>query len=312
MLAQRVLNLPMFDWNDLRHFLAVARHGSTLAAAKALGVSQSTVHRRMDELERQIGRQLVTRNPTGYKLTELGEDLVAYAGRVEEAAFAFERRITATDKSLAGGVRVTCPEPVAIRLMQSNLLAKFSERFPGLRVEFVMSDRLLDLGKGEADVALRATEPDDNALFGRKIADVPWAIYASTDYVARHGAVKDIADIGDHALVLFDVELKEHFTNRWLQAVAPRARIVARCNSVAALISAIKSGAGVGALPIVMGDNDAHLVRVLGPLTDLTTHFYLLIHEDMKTTPRVRAFFDFLIDELQDVRAAISGAPLAR
>ncbi|MGH6790224.1 MAG: LysR family transcriptional regulator [Pseudolabrys sp.] len=302
----------MFDWNDLRHFLAVARHGSTLAAAKTLGVSQSTVHRRMDELERQIGRQLVTRNPTGYKLTELGQDLVTYAVRIEEAALAFERRISATERSLAGSVRVTCPEPVAIRLMRSKLLAKFSERFPGLQVEFVMSDKLLDLGKGEADVALRAAEPDNDALFGRKIADVPWAIYASNDYVTQHGTVKDTADIGNHALVLFDVEIKEHFTNRWLQAVAPRARIAARCNSVAALISAIKSGAGVGALPIVVGDNDAELARLLGPLADLTTHFYLLIHEDMKTTPRVRAFFDFIIDELQDVRAAVSGVPPAR
>ncbi len=307
-----VLDLPMFDWNDLRHFLAVARHGSTLAAAKALRVSQSTVHRRMDALERHIGRPLVTRNPTGYKLTELGADLVAYAIRVEEAALAFERRVAGTEQSLAGSVRVTCPEPVGIRLMRSNLLTKFSERFPGLRVEFVMSDKLLDLAKGEADVALRAAEPHDNALFGRKIADVPWAIYASNDYVARHGAVKDTADISHHALVLFDVELRDHFTNRWLQSIMPGTRIAARCNSVAALIAAIKSGAGLGALPIIVGDNDADLVRVLGPLPELTTHFYLLIHEDMKTTPRVRSFFDFLIEEIQDVRAAVSGVPPPR
>ncbi len=302
----------MLDWNDLRHFLAVARHGSTLAAAKALKVSQSTVHRRMDELEKQIGRQLVTRNPAGYKLTELGEDLVAYAARVEEAAFAFERHVAATDTTLTGTVRVTCPEPVGIRLMRTNLLAKFSQLFPGLRVELVMSDKLLDLDKGEADIALRATESDNNALFGRKIADVPWAIYASDDYVVRHGSIKDTADIDGHAVVLFDVELKEHFTNRWLQAVAPRARIAARCNSVTALISAVKSGAGLGALPVIVGDNDAGLVRVLGPLAELTTHFYLLIHEDMKKTPRVRAFFDFLIEEIQEVRTAVSGGLTAR
>ncbi|HET7850684.1 MAG TPA: LysR family transcriptional regulator [Pseudolabrys sp.] len=302
----------MFDWNDLRHFLAIARHGSTLAAAKALAVSQSTVHRRMDELERQVGRQLVTRNPAGYKLTELGEDLVAYAERVEEAALAFERRIAGADKSLTGSVRVTCPEPVGIRLMQSNLLAKFSERFPGLRIEFVMSDKLLDLGKREADIALRAADPVDNALFGRKIADVPWALYASNGYVARHGAIKDAADIANHALVLFDVELKQHFTNRWLQSTASGARIAARCNSVAALIAAIRSGAGLGALPVIVGDNDAELVRVLGPLPELTTHFYLLIHEDMKATPRIRAFFDFLVEEIRELRIVVSGSAPAR
>lgn len=297
----------MFDWNDLRHFLAIARYGSILAAARALRVSQSTVHRRMDELERQVGRQLVTRNPTGYKLTELGEDLVAYAIRVEEAALAFQRRVAAVDTNLTGAVRVTCPEPVGIRLMQSTLLAKFSERYPGLRVEFVMSDKLRDLGKGEADIAFRAAAPEDNALFGRKIADVPWAIYASSDYVAQHGVVKNVEDIGSHALVLFDVELKEHFTNRWLQSAAPNARIAARCNSVTALISTVKSGAGLGALPVIIGDKEAELVRVLGPLAELTTQFYLLMHEDMKNTPRVRAFFDFIVEELHEVRTIISG-----
>jgi DNA-binding transcriptional LysR family regulator len=297
----------MFDWNDLRHFLAIARYGSTLAAARALRVSQSTVHRRMDELERQVGRQLVTRNPTGYKLTELGEDLVAYAIRVEEAALAFQRRVAAVDTNLTGAVRVTCPEPVGIRLMQSTLLAKFSERYPGLRVEFVMSDKLRDLGKGEADIAFRAAAPEDNALFGRKIADVPWAIYASSYYVAQNGVVKNVEDIGSHALVLFDVELKEHFTNRWLQSAAPNARIAVRCNSVTTLISTVKSGAGLGALPVIIGDKEAELVHVLGPRAELTTQFYLLMHEDMKNTPRVRAFSDFIVEELHEVRTIISG-----
>ena len=83
----------MFDWNDLRHFLAVARYGSTLAAAKALNVNQSTVHRRLDELEKRLGRQLVVRQPTGYRLTELGQDMLTYVERVEEAVQSFERRL---------------------------------------------------------------------------------------------------------------------------------------------------------------------------------------------------------------------------
>src|ERR1044071_4527093 len=96
----------MFDWNDLTHFLAVARCGSTLAAAKALNVNQSTVHRRLDELERRLGRQLVVRQPTGYKLTELGQDLVSYAERVEEAVRSFERRLAASETGLTGCIRL--------------------------------------------------------------------------------------------------------------------------------------------------------------------------------------------------------------
>jgi DNA-binding transcriptional LysR family regulator len=139
----------MFDWNDLRHFLAVARFGSTLAAAKALNVNQSTVHRRLDELEKRLGRQLVVHQPTGYKLTELGQDMVTYAERVEEAVQAFERRLAASDTGITGSVRVTCPEAIGVRLLHSPFVAKFNERYPDLRVEFIISDKLLDLAKAK-------------------------------------------------------------------------------------------------------------------------------------------------------------------
>ena len=257
----------MFDWNDLRHFLAVARFGSTLAAAKALNVNQSTVHRRLDELEKRLGRQLVVHQPTGYKLTELGQDMVTYAERVEEAVQAFERRLAASDTGITGSVRVTCPEAIGVRLLHSPFVAKFNERYPDLRVEFIISDKLLDLAKGEADIAIRATAPYDDVLFGRK----------------------------------------HHVTKAWLQSVAPDARVAARCNSMTALLSAAKSGVGLAALPMTIGDNDPGLVRVLGPIPGLTTNFYLLMHQDMKTTPRVRALFDFFIEELNIVRPILAG-----
>lgn len=298
-------SFPMFDWNDLRHFLAVARHGSTIAAAKALNVNQSTVHRRLDELEKRLGRQLVVRQPTGYKLTELGQDMVTYAERVEEAVQTFERRLAASDTGLTGSIRLTCPEAIGVRLLHSPFIAKFNERYPGLRIDLVISDALLDLTKGEADIAIRATAPFDEALFGRKIADTPWGIYATDAYIERCGTITDVADIARHSVVLLDVE--SHATKTWLQSVAPEARIAARCNSLSALLSAAKSGVGLAALPITIGDGDRGLTRVLGPIPGLTTNFYLLMHQDMRTTPRVRALFDFFIDELNIVRPILSG-----
>lgn len=295
----------MFDWNDLRHFLAVARCGSTLAAAKALNVNQSTVHRRLDELEKRLGRQLVVRQRTGYKLTELGQDMVTYAEQVEEAVQTFERRLSASDTMLTGSIRVTCPEAVGVRLLHSPLIAKFNERYPGLRVEFIISDKLLDLAKGEADIAIRATAPFDEALFGRKIADTPWGIYATNTYIERAGAITDVADIARHSVVLFDIE--QHVTKTWLQSVAPKASVAARCNSMTALLAAAKSGVGLAALPMTIGDSDPGLVRMLGPIRGLTTNFYLLMHQDMKTTPRVRALFDFFVEELNIVRPILVG-----
>jgi DNA-binding transcriptional LysR family regulator len=114
----------MSDWNDLKYFLAVARHGSTLAASKVLRVSQSTVHRRVEALEKSLGRRLVKRLATGYRLTELGEDMRAYAEVVEDAVAAFKRRVNATETELTGTVRVTCAETVNRRWRDCSLLTK--------------------------------------------------------------------------------------------------------------------------------------------------------------------------------------------
>jgi DNA-binding transcriptional LysR family regulator len=160
-----VHNYGVFDWNDLKYFLAVARNGSTLAAAKALRTSQSTVHRRLQELERRLGHPLIKRHPTGYRITELGSLMVTHAERVEQAAVSFERNITASDHNLFGTVRLTCPEAFGYRLMRSNVLDKFTARFPSLQVEFVMSDKLLDLSKGEAEIAIRGSPATDGRLY---------------------------------------------------------------------------------------------------------------------------------------------------
>lgn len=297
----------MFDWDDLKYFLAVARHGSTLSAAKALSLSQSTVHRRLDELEKRVGQRLVLRSASGYKLTELGQEMVAYAERVEEAALAFGRRLSEAQIGLSGSVKVTCPEAVGSRLMRSSLIADFHQRFRGLNVEFVMSDKLLDLGKGQADIAIRGTESRDEALICRRIADTPWAIYASKAYCLREQPPHAIADIGEHEIALFDIELGQHLINQWFRRIAPNARVAARCNSISGLLAAAKSGIGLAALPIAVGAVEENLIQVLGPIPELTTHFYLVTHRDLRDAPRVKAFSGFVDENLGAFRALLSG-----
>ncbi|MCB1990548.1 MAG: LysR family transcriptional regulator, partial [Geminicoccaceae bacterium] len=194
----------MFDWNDLRHLIAVSRAGSTLAAARALGVNQSTVHRRLVELERRIGLGLVKRRPSGYRLSELGEALIDDLLAVETAVGDLERKIRSLKLDLAGTIRLTCPEPIVPRIAASGLLDRFHERYPGLLVELVTSDRYLNLAEGEADIAFRSGEPVDDRLVGRKVCDSVWAVYASRSYVQKHGRPRDIADLATHALIGFD------------------------------------------------------------------------------------------------------------
>jgi DNA-binding transcriptional LysR family regulator len=296
----------MFDWNDLKYFLAVARHHSTIAAGKVLGVNQSTVHRRLKELERKLERKLVVRETAGYRLTEYAEELLPYAERIENGVLELERHVRDETRDLTGVVRVTCPEPIVLRLTKSALLERFSTRYPQLRIEFLTSDRYLDLTKGEADVAFRSGDTDGE-LVGRKVAESLWAIYASKAYIARNGKPERVEDLSQHPLVAFNESLNGHRTAIWLKEVAPNAIKSSRSTSVLGLVSAVKSGIGIGPLPTALGDADDELVRVLGPIKDLTRDWRLLTHPDLRHTPRVSAFFDFVIEERALLKAILTG-----
>ncbi|VTU34238.1 D-malate degradation protein R [Variovorax sp. PBS-H4] len=296
-----------FDWDDLKHLLAVARHGSTLAAGRALGLDQSTVQRRLTELERRFGQALVQRQPSGYRLTEFGQALLPHAERIEDAVAVFKQHVATAAAEVAGIIRVTCPEPIVYRITQSTLLERFRERHPALDVHFVMSDKYIDLSKGEADVALRSGDTDDGELVGRKIGDSLWAVYASSTYIERHGRPQGIEDLANHALVGFDDTMARHRIAAWLRKIAPEAALVARSNSVLGLVYSVKAGVGVAPLPIALGDAEPDLVRVTEPVAELTRVWRMLTTPELRRTPRVAAFFDFIVGEIDTLRPIITG-----
>src|SRR5207253_4516205 len=160
----------------------------------------------------------------------------------------FELRVKDTVRELAGVIRVTCPEPIVYRMTKSSLIDRFHSRHPGLRVEFVTSDRYLDLSKGEVDVAFRSGDTDDE-LVGRKIADSIWAVYASRTYVERHGQPARVEELSSHPWVGFDERLSQHRAAKWLAEMVPGATMAARNTSVLGLVSAVKCGIGIGLLP---------------------------------------------------------------
>jgi len=296
----------MFDWNDLRYFLGIARYGSTIAASKSMGVNQSTVHRRLDELEARLKRKLVTRETTGYRLTEYGQRLLPYAEHVENVVLEFERQVKDATHDLAGVIRVTCPEPIVALFSKARFFDAFHELYPQLRVEFVTSDRYLCILKGEADVAFRSGDTSEE-LIGRKVADSNWAIYASRTYIERVGKPERIEHLVNHPLVALDQSLSSHRSLTWLKEVAPHAIYAARNNSVLGLISSIKSGVGVGPLPVALGDAQDDLVQVIGPVPELTRSWRLLTHPDLRNTPRISAFFDYAIENLSALKGVLAG-----
>lgn len=275
-----------------------------VAAANALGVNQSTVQRRLAELEVRLGRRLVAPHRGGYRLTGLGEELRRSAERVEEAVTAFERDVAACDKGLTGTIVATTTGFFADRLRKSPLIDAFHSRYPDLRLELVISDRYLDLSRGEADLAIRAGEPKDESLVGRKIADVPWAVYAGKSYIERHGAPHCVEDIERHFVVTCGDPIADCPSASWLRSVAPRARVAARCDTGYEQVRLVKSGAGLALMMAYERDDD--LVRVIENI-NLVTPYYLLMHKDMQRTPKVRAFADFVASEIKAFRALVAG-----
>lgn len=301
----------MIDWNDLRYLLAVARSVSTAGAARALGVNQSTVVRRVAVLEDELGLRLFDKKRDGYRLTGEGAALLEQANAVESAVMAFLRRAASLDQALTGTLRVTVPEGFPLQVI-SPLIEEFHRRHPDLRVNLLVDNRHFNLGEGQADVALRAGDPRDASLVGRRMVGIAWAVYASRFHVEQHGSPKKPEDLNGRRVIGFDGALEDIAVARWLRQVAPEAEITCRCNAFYALLSAAQAGLGLALLPCHMGDPEKELVRVIGPLPALTDAVWILAHPDLHKTPKVRAFFDFMLAEMKPHEPLLLGLTRGR
>jgi DNA-binding transcriptional LysR family regulator len=296
----------VFDWDDLRTMLAVARSGGLASAAATLGVNQSTVFRRVNRLESALAVRLFERLPSGYIATAQGERLLAAAQRMEEEANALDRAITGSDCRLTGLLRVTSSETTADRFLTRHL-AGFRRQHPGIAVELIVDNRVLSLTRREADVALRPTRPSENELFGRKLCDIAWAVYGSLDYLADHGRPLKTADLGGHMLIGWDEPQPYGAVTRFLAEAAPRNRPSYRSNSLLNQLRAAREGIGLAALPCFLGDGEAGLVRVVGPIPELARELWLVTHDDLRRTARIEAFFAMMVTAITADRPLLEG-----
>jgi DNA-binding transcriptional LysR family regulator len=296
----------MFDWDDLRTVLAVARGSGLSGAAAALGVNQSTVFRRVNRLEERLAVRLFDRLPTGYVATSEGERLLEAAERMEAEATALDRAITGSDCRLIGLLRVTSSETTASRILTRHLAA-FRREHPGIEIELVVENRVLSLTRREADVALRPTRPTENGLFGRKLSDIGWAIYGSLEYLATHGRPAEPTDLAGHALIGWDEPQTYGAVTRWLAKAAPGNRPAYRSNSLLNQRDAVRAGIGLAALPCFLGDGETGLARVIGPVPALTRELWLVTHADLRRTARVEAFFAMMGTAIKADRPLLEG-----
>lgn len=292
-----VQNVVM-DWEDLRHFLAVARGGSTLVASRALRVSQTTTARRVAALEAALGLALFERRPAGYRLTATGEALLPHAEAVERAGLALEEGAAAVRREEGGVVRLTATEILASTILMP-LLAELHETHPAIRIELDTSDRLRDLAAGEAEVALRLwKEPGGAGLVARRIADDRWTVYASRDYAARHDVPRRRSELAGHVFVGGGEPAVWSIYQRWLAANGLEGAVAFHHNSSVGLLAAVRAGAGLAALPCIVAENAPDLIRCLPPMDMESRGIWLLTHERHRRQPRVRAVIDFLAPRL--------------
>jgi DNA-binding transcriptional LysR family regulator len=288
----------MFAWDDLRLVLAIERSRNLAAAAGALGVNHSTIFRRLNALEEELGSKLFERLSTGYRATESGRRLLEAAERMESEAIALDRDLTGRDTRLVGQLRVTCSETLAYRTLIAEI-ARFQERYPGITIDLLVDNKVIDLSRREADVALRATRPREGDLFGRKLNDVRWGLYASADYLKTHAAPKRFADIERHPLIGWSESAPQTLAAAWLMRSAPLATIGFRGSSIINQMVAAKEGLGIALLPTYLAREEPDLVQLLGPIKDLTTELWIITHRSLKDTARVRAFMETVGDAVK-------------
>ena len=309
----------MFDWNDLRYFLAVARTGSTLSAARTLRVSQTTAARRVAALEAELKLVLFERRPTGYVLTPAGEALLAQAESVEAATTHFADAAASQSRDATGTVRLTVDEIYAVALLPP-ILRELHDACPGIRIELDPSDAKRDLGAGEAEVALRSTKKmSDSSLVGRRIGNDYWTMYCSRDYAAEHGRPRRRRDLAGHAFIGGGSPLVWHVWREWLERNNFADQVAVHHGTSTGLLAAARAGLGLAVLPSMVADLDPDLVRCLPPESDHEFELWLLTHERLRHTPRVRAVLDFLYERLIKVArerdrrvAADTPGPIAR
>ena len=281
-------------WDDLRYVLAVARAGSALRAAAALGVNQTTVLRRLDALETALGVPLFERSTSGQVLTRAGHLVAESAERMEEQARGLESALAAQRRTVTGSVRFTTSEVLAGRLVTPCMRA-FRALYPGIPVELITSDERLDIAHGEADVALRAAaRPEGAGIVAQRMPDLDWTIYCSRAYASDRGLPDSRDALRGHDLVGLEGRMGQLPGARWLSDASPDAAVPVRSNSFVSLVSNLKAGLGLGALPTIIGDAEPELVRCLPPPPELRAELWLIVREELKGEPHVRAFVDFL------------------
>lgn len=270
-------------------------------AAAALGIDHSTVFRRLGALEASLETKLFERRRTGYALTPAGEDMLRIAERFEQDITDFSRKLEGGDIAARGEIRLATADSLLAYLL-TPLFARFRQQNPEITLDVVIGNSALNLSRRDADVAIRATDQPPENLVGRRIGTLAWALYGKPD--AADGSM-DLQETANW--VLLGDEMANLKVVKWAHAQVPPERRVYKANTVLALAAAVEAGIGIGHLPCFIGDQSRGLVRLGEPESSFSAGLWLLTHPDLRRSPRIRVFLDFMAAELQRLKPLLEG-----
>ncbi len=283
--------MSTMDWDDLKVFTAVAHRGSVRGAARQLGVHHSTVARRLDHFEKRLGTPMFNRTPDGLTLSADGQIVLLRAEQVETEIDAIERVLVGRDQRLQGRVRVTFPEPGGTGFLMRDL-GRFVDAHPDISLDFVASHEALSLTRGEADIAVRATDAPPEHLVGRRLGRYAVAVYASSDYLISH-------DPAGAPLLCnwIDCGAGRPISEALRLATFPEIPSRARSPSASLQLAAVEAGVGLAALPCALGDTHPEFRRLSDPV--IAQEIWVLTHPDLRSAARVRAVTACIVESFQ-------------
>lgn len=288
------------NWDDARIFLAVARQGQLLGAARSLGLNHATVARRISALEEALGSTLFRRRTNGTELTAQGERFLVQAEIMESASLA-AAEAAGTDSAMEGVVRIGAPDGFGVAFLAPRI-GELTERHPGLRIELVPIPRAFSLSRREADIAVTLERPREGRLVARKLTDYSLGLYSARAYLDRHGTPETLNDLAQHRLVGYVDDLLYTASLDYTGEFLRDWRSTLSVSSAMGQTEAVRAGAGIGILHTFMASGDERLVPVL-PEHTVTRAYWTVMHEDLRGLRRIGLVSDFLAEIVARDRA---------
>ena len=283
------------NWDDLRYFLALCRDGSVSRAGASLGVTHTTVARRIAALESALGARLFDRGADGYAMTQLAENIYDNALRIEQRAMAIDREVFGKDAALSGNLKVTAPYDFASNVLVPRM-GDFRKTYPEIELELLTTTGLLDMAAREADIAVRLTESPPEYLVGRRVLPLVHGIYATPAYLKSCGNRPDVLLFrGDDA------------RPDWVSKHFPDARLGMRIDNVSVMLTAVVNGLGIARMPCFIGDHERKVRRLRLELSPSSWGVWVLSHVDLRSTARVRVAREYLGHIIEGQRDLIGG-----